>query len=500
VDGQPEQSTSVEWHTGFRLTEGSGSLALARLFHGQPQVMDYLNYSDLPAGISFGAWPDGQPIERQAFFYATPGGPNDPSVAPLQIAINEWMASNTRTLADPADGQFDDWLELYNAGPDPANLAGYFLTDRLGDPFRFRIPAGYVIPPGGFLLVWADSQPGQNRAERPDLHVSFRLERDGEAIGLFAPDGVLVDAVTFGRQTNDVSQGRLPDGAASFQFLRSATPRQSNVPLPTNTAPVLDPISDLTVNELTQVRFVAQAEDADQPAQTLTFTLDPGAPAGATISSSGLFRWIPSEAQGPGFYSVTVRVTDDGTPSRSATRTFGITVRDVNSPPVFVDTREKWVKAEHLLAFPTAIDRDVPRQNLSFFYDEELLPGAFLEPETGMLYWAPPEGHPPGTYFPTVYVLDDGEPIQFATFTYTIHVLDSFSPLVVVSADRVGDQLQLSWAAIPGKRYLVEYQTTLGRSDWVTLIVTPPAVSEQATVLDSLSSGPRRFYRVIELE
>ena len=55
-------------------------------------------------------------------------------------------------------------------------------------------------------------------------------------------------------------------------------------------------------------------DDADLPANTLSFSLDAGAPAGATITPAGAFSWTPTEAQGPGVYSITVRVTDNGTP------------------------------------------------------------------------------------------------------------------------------------------------------------------------------------------
>src|SRR6185503_19321647 len=79
------------------------------------------------------------------------------------------------------------------------------------------------------LLVWADEETEQNAATTLDLHAAFKLSQGGEAIGLFAPDGRLVDAVTFGSQTNDVSQGRWPDGAATYYFMPVSTPRGPNV-------------------------------------------------------------------------------------------------------------------------------------------------------------------------------------------------------------------------------------------------------------------------------
>jgi hypothetical protein len=142
------------------------------------------------------------------------------------------MAANNSAsgLADPADGDYDDWFELYNPGPDAVDLGGLFLTDNLTNKFQFEIPQGgrYVIPPGGYLLVWADGETGQNATNRSDLHVSFNLRAAGEAIGLFAADGTEIDAVTFGQQTNNVSMGRSPDGRAAVVFLPQPSPGTAN--------------------------------------------------------------------------------------------------------------------------------------------------------------------------------------------------------------------------------------------------------------------------------
>ena len=231
LDGEPGQTTAVEWHASIRLAPGAGSVVLSRPFADALQILDYINYPAVGAGHSYGSFPDGQPFFRQEFLFPTARAANNAASAPVTVFINEWMASNTRTLADTASGgtRYDDWFELYNAGSSAVDLAGHFLTDHLTNRFQFVIPAGYVIPARGYLLVWADSEPGQNSPARPDLHVNFQLSRTGEEIGLFAPDGTLVDGVTFGAQTNDVSQGRYPDGAAAVYFMPTPTPRLANL-------------------------------------------------------------------------------------------------------------------------------------------------------------------------------------------------------------------------------------------------------------------------------
>ncbi|HWH69943.1 MAG TPA: lamin tail domain-containing protein, partial [Candidatus Sulfotelmatobacter sp.] len=324
ADGLTNLSTLSELHTSFGLPAGAGTLVLSRLStNAQVQVLDYLSYTNLSANHSFGSLPDGQAFERQEFFFATPGGTNNGSSAPITVLINEWMADNTGSLADPADNDFEDWFELYNPGTNAVDLGGFYLSDTLTNKFQFEIPNThqYVIPPHGFLLVWADGESKQNATNRADLHVNFKLDKAGEAIGLFGADGVLVDYVSFGPQISDVSLGRYPDGSSTIAVLPRATPRASNAA--PNTAPVLAPIPDQIVILGQTLTLTAMAADTDLPPQALAFSLGAGAPAGATIDvSSGQFSWTPTNAPSTNLLSIVV--SDNGVPSLTATQSFNV--------------------------------------------------------------------------------------------------------------------------------------------------------------------------------
>ncbi len=325
-DNQTNQTAAGAPHANFRLNSGSGQVALSRLLSGTNQLVDYLTYAGLPSNWSYGDVPDAQPFYRANMFFTTPGGTNNPASPPITIFINEWMADNTQTVADPADGGFEDWFELYNPGSLPVDLGGYFLTDVLTNKFKFEVPNNghYIVPPGGYLLVWADNESNQNTTNRADLHVEFALAGGGEAIGLFAADGTQIDAVTFLAQTSDLSEGRFPNGAAAIFDMATPTPRAANV-LP-NSPPTLAPISDKQIILGQTLAFTASASDTNVPAQTLTFSLGSGAPPGAVIQAlSGQFSWTPSTA--PATNSISIIVTDNGTPSLSATQTFLVRIQ-----------------------------------------------------------------------------------------------------------------------------------------------------------------------------
>lgn len=149
------------------------------------------------------------------------------------LKINEWMASNPAgsPFIDPADGQADDWFELYNPTSTSFPLDGWFLSDDPDDPFKFLIPDGFTIPANGFLLVWADDETGQNAPFiRQEIHTSLKLATAGDSIILTAPDSTPIDRVDFQNQAAAISQHRSPDGSSRFSFTTSATPAATNGP------------------------------------------------------------------------------------------------------------------------------------------------------------------------------------------------------------------------------------------------------------------------------
>ena len=140
------------------------------------------------------------------------------------VQINEWMAANDSTLADAADGDFDDWIELHNHSQHDVDLTGWALTDDKQSPRKWLFPEGAALPAGGFLLVWADDEPQQTGDE---IHLPFKLDANGEAILLFDPDGRLADEVIFGQQKPDEAMGRPGDNGAPKR-LAKATPGAPN--------------------------------------------------------------------------------------------------------------------------------------------------------------------------------------------------------------------------------------------------------------------------------
>jgi hypothetical protein len=162
------------------------------------------------------------------------------------------------------------------------------------------------------------------------------------------------------------------------------------------------------VNEQAELTFTASATDADLPGNSLSFSLV-GAPEGAVIdAATGAFSWTPTEAQGPGSYSFTVRVTDDGSPNLFDEETIDVLVNEVNMAPVLAPIGNQEVDEQVLFTFTAmATDADLPANSLSFSL-LEAPEGAAIDAATGVFTWTPAEAVGAGVVGFTVRVTDGG--------------------------------------------------------------------------------------------
>ena len=129
------------------------------------------------------------------------------------IAINEVMASNTKTAMDN-NGQFDDWIELFNKTATAINIGNWTISDDATNLIKWKIPANTTVPANGYLIIWADEDSSQNTATH--LHANFKLSGSGEAVYLSNSTGTLIDEVVFGAQRADFGFARRPNGTGSF--------------------------------------------------------------------------------------------------------------------------------------------------------------------------------------------------------------------------------------------------------------------------------------------
>lgn len=139
------------------------------------------------------------------------------------IVINELMADNSSTIADP-NGEYDDWIELYNPTNNLIPLTGKYLTDKKDNLTKWKfIEPNLFMAPYEYLIVWCDENSGQI-----GHHTNFKLSADGEFVALVESDGItIIDSVSFGSQTTDISFGRQTDAGDNWIFM-TPTPGATN--------------------------------------------------------------------------------------------------------------------------------------------------------------------------------------------------------------------------------------------------------------------------------
>jgi hypothetical protein len=217
-------------NTGFGLSANGGSVYLFNRIADGASLLSSIAYGLQAADFSIGRVPNGSP--NWMLNVPSLGGGNIAASLgnPLALRINEWMAN-------PVPGD-DDYFEVFNPNSQPVDISLFYVTDALNTPTKHRLPALSFIGIGqdAYQKFIADD----NTVAGAD-HVAFGLRAQGEALGISSAAGTFIDELTFGAQSSGVSQGRLPDGAATIvNFPTTPTPGKSN----------FLPLNNILVNEL----------------------------------------------------------------------------------------------------------------------------------------------------------------------------------------------------------------------------------------------------------
>ncbi len=227
--------------------------------------------------------------------------------------------------------------------------------------------------------------------------------------------------------------------------------------------------------------------------KTLNYALAPGAPTNATINpGTGIFAWTPHEGQAPSTNSISVIVTDNSSPTRSTTNTFTVVVLETNSAPVLAPIVDFTIHAGMLVAFTnSATDPDFPANVLTYSLDPGAPAGATVSPLTGIFTWLTDQNIN-GTNSITARVTDNGTPALSDARTFMVVVL----PRPAISDASVsGGNVSLTWSAIAGLKYRVQYKENLLDANWTDLPPDITANAATASLTDNSGFSPR-FYRI----
>lgn len=140
-----------------------------------------------------------------------------------EVYLNEIVSSNQTIIIDYY-GEYGDWIELYNNSELDFDITDYFLTDDSDELNQWQFPA-MIIPPHGFLLIWADNNDEVDPSGT--LHTNFKIGSE-ETITLSSPDTLIVDSITLPALQSDYSFGRSTELSTDWYYFPQPTPNQAN--------------------------------------------------------------------------------------------------------------------------------------------------------------------------------------------------------------------------------------------------------------------------------
>ena len=200
--------------------KASGETVILSDPNGNP--LDTVTVPESHPGVSYGR------TDTDAFaWYAapTPGADNKSGMILGEqsvneaggVRINEYMSRNRSVLYD-RDGDYGDWVELYNFSDHMVDLSGYFLTDSEDTLQKWQFPAGTKIAAGGYLIVFCSGKT----STAGELHASFRLGESDSFLGLYTDEGAFCSGVTCKVTEQDQSVGYTENG--TYAVCRYPTP------------------------------------------------------------------------------------------------------------------------------------------------------------------------------------------------------------------------------------------------------------------------------------
>ncbi len=165
-----------------------------------------------------------------AFFLLTAGqlSASSAGVVPSGLIITEFIAANGNGLVDE-DGDYSDWIEIYNRSNAPINLTGWALTNNPNQPQQWRFP-DMTLENDDYLVVFASGKNRNTLGPGAMLHTNFKLSKNGDFLALHnLLEGRFMDTIEpqYPEQFRDVSYGRY-GAELTYGYLSNPTPARPN--------------------------------------------------------------------------------------------------------------------------------------------------------------------------------------------------------------------------------------------------------------------------------
>ncbi|HMJ90714.1 MAG TPA: polysaccharide lyase family 8 super-sandwich domain-containing protein [Candidatus Acidoferrum sp.] len=251
----------------------------------------------------------------------------------LRVSYYTGTNFNTPVLTRVDEAVNFDWAK---GSPEPTVLPGNF-SARWTGKVRANQSGTYsffTLSDDG-IRVWIN---GQLIISNWTVHA---LTEESNSVALVAGQyyDVVIEYFNVGSIATAILMWQPPGGVKEVISPSNLTPHRNNTP------PSLAPIPTLLAAHNSLTTFAVNSTDGDLPAQSPVYSLDPGAPVGAAIDPvTGMFSWNPSNAQSLGAHSITVRVSDGGSPEMTDAQSFNVVILTnvAGAPVTLISTGATW--------------------------------------------------------------------------------------------------------------------------------------------------------------
>jgi hypothetical protein len=429
-----------------------------------------------PLAFSLVAPPEGMTIDpASGVIFWTPTEAQGPSTNVITVVVT------------------DDSPSAANAVNLSATNSFVVVVEEINTPPQLTVPSAQVVDEQKLVALSASALD----TDFPANGLVFTLVSGPAGMTVNATTGTISWAPTEeqGPSTNLVAIAATDSNPlASNAKQLSVTNSFSIIVRDVNSAPLLQAQQDRTLDEMSPLTVANAATDADLPANTLSYALV-NAPSGAAIDSSGVITWTPSEAQGPSTNLFTTVVSDNGSPTQSATNTFTVIVRELNTAPTLeaVADRSVHFDADVSIQFVGA-DADLPANSLTYSL---LNPpsGATIDASTGMFTWKPVQSQV-GAQTIQVRLSDNAPTPLSVTNTFVITVTGEGSRLGLVRLS--SGLIQLDISGDVGFNY--ELQRTTDFVTWEKVIELRLNSPSQPVIDPASATASSGFYRLLLLQ
>jgi hypothetical protein len=266
--------------------------------------------------------------------------------------------------------------------------------------------------------------------------------------------------------------------------------------------PVLPAQNNLAINELTPLTVTNTASQSSIPPLTLAYTLV-NPPGGAAIDANGIITWTPTQAEAPSTNVITTVVSDNGTPSLSATNSFTVVVNDLNNVPVLpAQTNRTIVGQTPLDVTNTATDSDIHVVSLTYALISAPTNAAISA--NGIITWTPLLSQVPSTnVFTTVVTAYDPQAANSTNLSainsFTVVVQAPAPPPVLQSIELTNEIATVTWSSAADSTYRLQFKNALTDANWNDILPDVVAAGSTASMTNAVNGATQRFYRVLLL-